>query len=139
MYNALERTFHSQRLLRHLVRLHLIAGHYEDAEAALDAYLPLYRRHAETVTKSGIKGSEASGAVDEGTDADGERDVVTTLLMGARLCSKFLDRRHKAVELADEAHKVLSDWSESASARDLQQQVARMQGITRAMLAAHGS
>ena len=139
MYNALERTFHSQRLLRHLVRLHLIAGHYEDAEAALDAYLPLYRRHAETVKKAGAQGNATEEPGKGAADADGERDVVTTLLMGARLCSKFLDRRHKAVELADEAHKVLSDWSESASARDLQQQVARMQGITRAMLAAHGS
>ena len=80
-------------------------------------------RHVASKVPS-VDGEVLEGEQAKKAEAEAAPDVVSTLLAGARLCCKYLGKRRKAVELADEAAGVLAAWDRAGSAPDLEQAVA---------------
>lgn len=151
LYRATQQTYHSQRILRYLIRLLSARQAYEEAAEALDLYVQLFTKAKETeapkqsTTLQDIPQANGHAAVDvesdnspialdilEAGDRDSDADFIDTLVLGCRLWLKFLSDPEKAwrlISLASELIESKKNTPHPGSVK-LEARVARFMGIT---------
>ncbi|KAH8920481.1 hypothetical protein BT69DRAFT_1352347 [Atractiella rhizophila] len=161
MLAALQYTFHSNRLLRHLVKAQLVSKKYDACIRSVNLYVQLWTKAKETkleeVAKTISRLHEAYSrreAAEKGeefdeedenlrgdeSDVDSNRDFVETVLIGLRVYLKYLRKFQEADELMKKLEKALDDFECSDVKQDkkLMSRVTRTRGIVDGALAEIG-
>jgi hypothetical protein len=93
--------------MRHLTRLLVASGNYDDARRTFRIYVQLVSKSRETHAGSPNVSSEGP-VVDSPADIDDDRTFVETLVLGARMLCKFgakdddVSEAHRVAQLAEE-------------------------------------
>ncbi|CAG8433123.1 7787_t:CDS:10 [Ambispora gerdemannii] len=142
LYRATEMTFHSPRILRHLINSLMIFGEYEEAELALNAYIALVEKAKET-QKDDVerKSQESAGSIESKRAQVSENEllpeVVQTLLTGVIVTGKYLN--NATLELAEKARALCEDDESESIDDELFAQSWRCLGVAYSLLAFEAS
>ncbi|KAG0145939.1 hypothetical protein CROQUDRAFT_671440 [Cronartium quercuum f. sp. fusiforme G11] len=93
LYRTCQQTFHSQRILRHLVTVLAAKQTWGEAMATVELYVQLVMKAKE------IEDAEAAAAGDH----DSEEDFINTVLLGARIAIKYQADPDQAAKLVAHA------------------------------------
>ncbi|KAG9298511.1 hypothetical protein G9A89_016508 [Geosiphon pyriformis] len=135
LYRAAEMTFHSPRILRHLLNTLITMGEYEEAELALSAYIAMVEKTKEIQKKEIEQTLYNSNPYDsKAVEIETTPDAVRTLLRGVDLMGKYLKNSTKALEYAEKALKLYHE-DESKIDTKLLAQIWRCVGVGYKLLA----
>ncbi|CAG8451093.1 6862_t:CDS:10 [Ambispora leptoticha] len=139
LYRAAQMTFHSPRILRHLINSLILLSEYEESELALNAYIALMEKAKETQKDDKESANSAESKKTQISESELLPDFVQTLLTGVILTGKYLNNAKRALELAEKA-RILCDNDESESIDDeLFAQSWRCLGVAYSLLAFEAS
>ena len=116
MYVAASKTFHSTRVTRYLIELHIASADYDLAERALEVYEQIIDKAKKTRGKGVIVVTSIPDDVDlsdqkDLQEMDTDADVLLCMTQGVRLQVKFLKNAKKAVDIARRAAKYCAEWN----------------------------
>jgi len=99
LYKASTKSFHSPRILRHLLTALTATGNFPDALLALSTYLELIHKAKERISKGHVE-----------KDFDDDKTILQTTVEGIRLVCVVTGDGEKAMAMAETLEKWIDEW-----------------------------